>query len=453
MIKSKSLLAFLAAVAVGTSAAAVVALSVEHFDSSLPVYASAADDEDEPLKYGTGAHELTLEAGETVTFGLDANQAGYYGFELPYTISEEDGSKTYDDFAAEITVKVDDYEPQKLDANTHEVVFDIDSPSEAVVTLTSNIDVEFVLHITFDLNYKYLSVDVDYDEETTVNELAITAKTYYEALIRSRVGGYYTFTVVSELDTEVITFTIGSTDYTFSKDNDSFYAYIGTPSISSITIIADADIDLSFIITYSDTEPGVVVEVNEITVGITKVSATGDGVEYVFTNTDTITRSYVMSCDDDNSYVMVETEYGSEQILRDYDENWQPYAVTYTFTLEAGESKTFIMCTDDWTDATYEVEIADAIVVGTQTVYANYDGIAYVFTSEEGGTYTLICTDSNAYIMVEDDYGSEWVETPYTFTLSAGESITFLMATEEEEDDTSTYSVTIEDDNEEEAED
>lgn len=92
----------------------------------------------------------------------------------------------------------------------------------------------------------------------------------------------------------------------------------------------------------------------------------------------------------------------------------------------------------------------DTLVVGNNQVTADWFGVYYTFTAEVGGTYVLNCTDTNAFIMVETEYGEDqilwqWVEVeedvfeeqyvPYEFTLAAGESHTFLMAANIDGDD------------------
>lgn len=90
---------------------------------------------------------------------------------------------------------------------------------------------------------------------------------------------------------------------------------------------------------------------------------------------------------------------------------------------------------------------------GPNEVKADGMGLEYTLknTQRVPATYTLTCTDPNAFIMVRvahevEGYGTvwsdEWIEgETYTFTLKGGESITFIMATNDWEDDT--YEVTI----------
>lgn len=106
--------------------------------------------------------------------------------------------------------------------------------------------------------------------------------------------------------------------------------------------------------------------------------------------------------------------------------------------------------------------------VGENTVNATGEGAEYVFTSENGGSYSLSCHDKNAFIMVEtvyvdpeygdvvnyeevplfdaeyDQYGEiievkEWLT--YEFTVEAGKSVKFLMSTLDWSD--AQYTVTI----------
>ena len=102
----------------------------------------------------------------------------------------------------------------------------------------------------------------------------------------------------------------------------------------------------------------------------------------------------------------------------------------------------------------------DTLKVGANQVTADWFGVYYNFTAEEAGTYVLNCTDKNAFIMIETEYGEEqilwnWVEveegvfeekyTPFEITLAKGETYTFLMACNEvdEATGTATYIVNI----------
>ncbi|MDE6850458.1 MAG: hypothetical protein K2J54_03935, partial [Clostridia bacterium] len=111
----------------------------------------------------------------------------------------------------------------------------------------------------------------------------------------------------------------------------------------------------------------------------------------------------------------------------------------------------------------------ETLNVGDNAVNATGEGAEYVFTSENGGSYSLSCHDENAYIMVEtvyvdpmygevtnyeevplfdaeyNQYGEivelkEWLT--YDFTVEAGQSVKFIMSTRDWSD--AQYTVVIE---------
>lgn len=447
MTKTKKLVAIFATLAIGATAAAGIALASNFSGNSLSAYAATTDDEVEVAKLETGVNEITLVAGVSQTFGINSNSAGIYGFELPYTLDEEDNSHDYDEFSATITLNVNGTE-YTLDENNPLVEVELNAPLSTTVILTSDIDVEFDLHLTYDYEYNYFSVDFD---NPYTNSIALVANTYSYAIIQSKVAGYYTFTRVCGSATMEFTYYMAKEDMeddyelvTETKElneySDPFTVNLEAPYSVIIPVISSIDTTLVFTISYSETDP----DANEgdLKVGTQEVNASAWGEEYTFISTTG--GVYVLYSGDDNAYIMVETEYGSEEVNIEYSEDYE-YIVsaTYTFALTSGGSITFFMCTYDWSDDTYEITISTKsdLEIGTQSVFATYDGESYTFTSDEGGTYILSCDDDNSYIGLDLGNGVSWIDTPYTFTLSAGGSITFLMATEGDDDDI--YDVTI----------
>lgn len=118
----------------------------------------------------------------------------------------------------------------------------------------------------------------------------------------------------------------------------------------------------------------------------------------------------------------------------------------YTFYLEAGASIEFTFLTTSQNTGEYTVKIeaseepstSNTLSEGDNIVNATYAGASYTFTAEEGGTYTISWTSSNAWPMDSDE---ETLGNGDEFTLEAGASITFIFATATEGDDT--YTVTI----------
>lgn len=89
--------------------------------------------------------------------------------------------------------------------------------------------------------------------------------------------------------------------------------------------------------------------------------------------------------------------------------------------------------------AEYE-EPAAAPIVGNHDVEVinGFMGGSLTLTAEVAGTYVLSLAEGeeNGDIGLEDEYGFEVIELPYTFTLEAGESITFVVLTLNWEPDT-----------------
>lgn len=81
-------------------------------------------------------------------------------------------------------------------------------------------------------------------------------------------------------------------------------------------------------------------------------------------------------------------------------------------------------------------ETTTTLSVGANTVYvsvSNYfcAGTTVSFTAEQAGTYVLSVADgeTNADVVIADDYVSESIAMPYTFTLEAGETVEFTVFT------------------------
>ena len=88
-----------------------------------------------------------------------------------------------------------------------------------------------------------------------------------------------------------------------------------------------------------------------------------------------------------------------------------------------------------------EVDPTDSLVLGDNAIAVTdaWNGAQVTFTATEAGTYVLSLADgeNNAFIMYEPQpYMSEEIILPYTFTLEAGGSITFIVLTANWEVDT-----------------
>ncbi len=170
--------------------------------------------------------------------------------------------------------------------------------------------------------------------------------------------------------------------------------------------------------------------------GVATVNATAEGAKYSYTGKINGT-TLAITWTDANAKVMV---------------NGQEITSGYEFTLNSGDTITFVMSTVDGTAASYEVTLGEPapavelgeyeLGVGTKTVSDDGWGTKYTFTAPATGTYSISWTSDNADIYEDPDGSSTWIEASgYEFTLEEGETITFLMATVNWEADS--YDVTI----------
>ncbi len=110
---------------------------------------------------------------------------------------------------------------------------------------------------------------------------------------------------------------------------------------------------------------------------------------------------------------------------------------TYTFVLEAGESITFEAMSENEEAYTHEytltlaaATLATSLKVGSNYVQGMYMGNSLTFTSEEGGQFKISSENDNFFCWLSGDEESTVdAYNPYTFTLDAGGSITFVFST------------------------
>lgn len=76
------------------------------------------------------------------------------------------------------------------------------------------------------------------------------------------------------------------------------------------------------------------------------------------------------------------------------------------------------------------------------TVNATYEGKIYAFTATEEGSYTLDCTDSKAVIYLATDDETP-LKLPYTFTLNANQTVSFVMSCNDIDNPDATYEVSV----------
>ena len=91
---------------------------------------------------------------------------------------------------------------------------------------------------------------------------------------------------------------------------------------------------------------------------------------------------------------------------------------------------------------------AQSLVVGDNTVEVTdgWNGVKLSFTATEAGTYTFTLADgeTNGDIYIEDAYGGEWVGFPYSVTLEANETFSFILGTLNMNPDTIEFVITKE---------
>lgn len=300
------------------------------------------------------------------------------------------------------------------------------------ITLTANVSQTFALDATqaglygFELPYEYVAEEITTDDETEV----IYTKVYDEFTGSISIS-------VSEHQGVV---------YTLSASNPFVEIQLDSPASATVTFVSATDVTvdlhMTFDIEHVNLYVGGTVNTLELTANEEQNALINSKAIGYYTFTQVSGTVYFVI--NDETYILSErvtefTVYISN--LQSFITVYSTTTVTASFTITYSEGET-----DDTSVGT--------LTVGSQTVDANGDGVEYAFTSESGGTYSLSCQDTNAYVMVEDgDYWehielfvatrdqyyqivevTEW--KAYTFTLGAGESLHFLMSTEDFNDDT-----------------
>ncbi len=152
-----------------------------------------------------------------------------------------------------------------------------------------------------------------------------------------------------------------------------------------------------------------------------------------------------------NGYPMIELESGSETV-----------EFPYTVTLSRGDSLVLIMATGDMNPDTVDIVITSSaaggegggeggdtpdeggIKLGLNSIHIPaFAGESITFTATEAGTYTFSWADGeqNGDAMIESATGSESLSFPYSVTLSAGESFTFMLGTADWAEDTVDFTI------------
>lgn len=187
---------------------------------------------------------------------------------------------------------------------------------------------------------------------------------------------------------------------------------------------------------------------NEVSVG--HIGEEWDFVDYTFTSQEG--GSFVLTLVDEigaaTVYNPAVSMWGA--ILAD-DEDYGVY--TYKFQLDAGGSITFSVSSNNYDikgDHAYVLNIAvddgtaekpvTELSFGDNLVLGTYMGNSLTFTSEEGGKFVISSKDSNYWLIIDEETGTNG---SYEFSLAAGGSITFIFSVYDVMMDSDTYIVTI----------
>ena len=148
--------------------------------------------------------------------------------------------------------------------------------------------------------------------------------------------------------------------------------------------------------------------------------------------------SYILSWNDTNLSV----SFGGSPVTSGgtIDRYNEYYSLTMVYNGASSTAITFTLedpyVPDSGSGSGSAPEGSTVLVVGSNVVYVTVTdyfcaGTTVTFTAETAGTYMIAPADGelNADVVISDDFTSESVVMPYTFTLEAGESITFTVFT------------------------
>ncbi len=130
-----------------------------------------------------------------------------------------------------------------------------------------------------------------------------------------------------------------------------------------------------------------------------------------------------------NEYFAVLEESGVASIELTEGQTINVYVATYDYNADTID---FMISTENPDQGNSEPQ-NNVLNLGSNdiTVTDGQNGINYDFTSAEGGSFILSAAEGeeNHYISLITAFGSESIDLPYSFTLGAGESITFNIGT------------------------
>lgn len=442
----KSFVALLATFAVGTAVVAGLAFAksgnngfIAHADTAKTVSAVSINS---VSTVNVGTNSVELQAGEEKVLTLSVTNVGSYGFKWvsgSAAFKFEGLTESVDD---ETTGETSEAYTYGLNSEVTSFYVAVSTPETATVTITSDEDTTIVF-------------EVSYLIDTGNNHISLKAGVSQTFALNSNLVGTYGFEWTAGEATMTIS---GVGTYTLSESNATVSVDINLPSTTEITFASATDVELKFVLTYSAEYTDLVIGSNSLTLTANDVQncIIGTGVEgetapagyYTFTKVGTV------------GFASFEFLIDGEVQVKTLDR----INTTFTVYLNAPSTtvipayysvNTSINFTISYSETDPNAASGNTLSEGPQTVNATGDGVEYTFTSENGGSYELKCTDSNAFIMVlvtyiDPYYGVEtseweWIEdtSAYSFTLTAGGTINFLMSTNNWKDDT--YEVTIAD--------
>lgn len=432
--KKKSFVALVATLAIGTASVAGLALGA-NANHGFVAKADTSITSVSESKISLGTNSITLQAGEEKTLTFDISNVGTYGFtwvegaatfkfegiDLLPEDPDEPLPEDPDDPGEPLPDVGDPYEEK----NTHGLNEDltsfyvvVETPNTATVTVVAEEDTE-------------IEFNVAYLVDTGINEFNLVADEPQTFALNNIAAGEYTI----ELKSGSGTVSFGNVEYVLDAEHTTYNIDLSSPDTTVVTVESDTDVTLKFVMSYDGVAERITAGANSITlkaqenVNAIIVGAPG---YYTFTRTG------------GSATISLESEGEIKSVLLN--------GINKTATFYIPSPTNTIITFKATSNVEFKFNLAysatdpnaqqNTLHVGEQNVSASGWGENYTFTATEGGNYSITTASSNAYIMVESEYGAEWVEVPYTFTLSEGDTITFVMATNDFEDDNYTVIIT-----------
>lgn len=420
--KKKTFVALLATFAIGTASVAGLAFSA-NANHGVLAHADTSFTEVNDSDIALGINTVTLNAGEEETFDFDITQVGTYGFKWvsgaavfkfeDISLPSDPDDPIYDP-SDPLTGVSDPYEnvPLGLNEDIDYFYVKIATPNTAKVTITAEESTEIKFEVTHRID---TGLNVFNSGSYKVNDI---------------LAGEYKLDLVAGSGTV----SIGDVNYVLDTENTTYDIELSSPATTQVVISSNGGAALQFNLTFNET-------VEEIVVGTNTLS----GDSYVVI--DSISAGYYTFAHTDGAAAFT---IGNKTFVLDDD--------IPEFTVYIGSPKNTVIAITNVTALSFNLSYSETLnsstlKLGPNDVKADGMGLEYTLTNSLPFpvAYTLSCNDENAFIMVRvahevEGYGTvwsdEWIEgETYTFTLNGFETITFIMATNDWEDDT--YRVTI----------